>query len=260
MAPTRKAVNSIDDSKKKTTTVTRKPPSPVKKEKIIKPRKLSSPRKYQQNVVEVFKFCTDDRMMGAQLLNVMGEAGFAFPVLKAIREGNLNKYPELGPDHFDVRCTETLILRESHDTNKALKDTPTSKYGHVAFVAFPNPDRYPTIETQTMEEFRDLIVKIFCSEEQKNAEKTFLPFSPTHIKIPNNAPPNSSIDKIFKDDSTHAIFETYHCPEEVNTPEEKYSYIRENDLWDIFTRKNNGEYSYYATRFVGFPVGQNYQD
>ena len=229
----------------------KQPASPTRGRRVLKKEKPPVIQRSKQTV-HTYRVGPDGVIFCAEFLNQHGNGGFDYPVTSLIRQGELTKYPSLGPEGFDAGCRRIPLKRISHDEDGPEPQNPQSKYGKTAIACCPNRSKFTNLDVSVEKAWRDLCVNIYCKEKKQNPKEVFTDWDEAiHSKTKHPFP---ALDKVFTDFSVGAIATEFFLPEYNMTREQKYKFLKESGQdGDVFTPHSNGEYSFYAVENFGYP-------
>ena len=163
-----------------------------------------------------------------------------------------NKPEKFKTNDFDVAQSTNLYVRVSEANNgKKLMGYKTNKgkeYHQLAAVGWPDSKYGDGLPKEKA--FRDCCFKILVdSSNWDNAAEKFAPWELIHSITKT---PFRSLDKILTNEATAHILFMYFLPKGINE-DKVYSYMKENQITNIFSTSSDGYYCQLAIDRFGFP-------
>ena len=108
----------------------------------------------------------------------------------------------------------------------------------------------PNLKTEEM--LRDFIVGVICADTNKDPEKSYAAWEPSHSLTKNDT--FLPLDKVMTDECVHQVIVNYFLDDDYND-KGIYKLMKEADLLDgLYTRRvSNGRFSKYAVQKLGYP-------
>lgn len=164
-----------------------------------------------------------------------------------------NKPDKFKPEEFDVAQSTYLYVRDSEENNgKKLMGYKSSKgkeYHQLATVGWLNTLIYGDGLVKE-KAFRDCCFDILVnSNNWDKAAEQYAPWDPVHSITKT---PFRSLDQILTNEATAHILFMYFLPKGINEWE-VYSYMKENNITNIFSKNADGRYCQLAIDRFGFP-------
>lgn len=232
--------------------------NPPKSKRIKKKRDdraaSKSTNKFGKEIVYTYRVGIDGRFLCAEFVKQNGDGGYTHPVHKLAMQ-DIHTFTEMDDGCWDMNYNKHPVKRLNHIDNAVDPQNTKNRYGKTCIVSYPNLEKFPVIDISVEEQFRNFVVKVYCETERCREEDRFVQWDPNRHSL--TKLPYPSLDHVFVDSSVGTIVTEYFLPDYNMTREEKYKYLSDNDMLDVFTVKesgqHSGQYSFYAVETFGYP-------